>query len=95
MDFRFRTIDVDNKKVKLQIWDTAGQDTFRSIISAYYRGADSIVILFDLNKLSTFNDIRESWKDEIRENKEEYCQVMLIGNKCDLESEERPSEEDI
>ena len=63
MDFRFRTIDVDNKRVKLQIWDTAGQDTFRSIISAYYRGADSIVILFDINEPNTFKDIRESWKD--------------------------------
>lgn len=65
VDFRFRTLDVDGRKVKLQIWDTAGQDTFRTIISAYYKGADSIVILFDLNEPITFKDIKDSWKSEI------------------------------
>ena len=49
VDFRFRTIEAEGKKVKLQIWDTAGQETFRTIISAYYKGADAIVILFDLS----------------------------------------------
>lgn len=57
VDFRFRTLEIDGKKVKLQIWDTAGQDTFRTIISAYYKGADSIVILFDINEPATFNDV--------------------------------------
>lgn len=56
--------------MKLQIWDTAGQDTFRTIISAYYKGADSIVILFDLNEPASFNDVVENWRFEIEENKE-------------------------
>lgn len=69
VDFRFRTIEVDGKKVKIQIWDTAGQDTFRTIISAYYKGADSIVILFDLNEPASFRDVRDNWRQEIEENK--------------------------
>lgn len=62
VDFRFRTVEVEGKKIKIQIWDTAGQDTFRTIISAYYKGADSIVILFDLNDPVSFQDVRNYWK---------------------------------
>jgi Ras-related protein Rab-1A len=47
VDFRFRTIQVDDKIVKLQIWDTAGQERFRSITSAYYKGADAVIVVYD------------------------------------------------
>jgi Ras-related protein Rab-1A len=48
VDFRFRTLNIDNKQVKLQIWDTAGQERFRTITSAYYKGADGIVLVYDV-----------------------------------------------
>lgn len=58
VDFRFRTLSVSNRRVKLQIWDTAGQESFRTIISAYYKGADAIIIVYDLTEPTTFKDIR-------------------------------------
>lgn len=84
VDFRFRTLTVDGRKVKLQIWDTAGQESFRTIISAYYKSADAIILVFDLTEPGTFRDINEFWLREIEEHKEEGCQTMLIGNKGDL-----------
>lgn len=69
VDFRFRTLPVNNRRVKLQIWDTAGQESFRSIISAYYKGADSIIVVYDLSEPTTFRDIGDFWLKEIEENK--------------------------
>jgi len=94
VDFRFRTLTVDGRKVKLQIWDTAGQESFRTIISAYYKSADAIILVYDLTEPATFRDINEFWLGEIEQNKEEGCQTMLIGNKGDLEtSVKRPEAE--
>ncbi len=69
VDFRFRTLTVDGRKVKLQIWDTAGQESFRTIISAYYKSADAIILVYDLTEPTTFRDINEFWLGEIEENK--------------------------
>lgn len=96
VDFRFRTLTVGGRKVKLQIWDTAGQESFRTIISAYYKGADAIIIVHDLTEPGTFRDINEFWLREVEDNKEEGCQIMLLGNKSDLEaSVKRPTAENI
>jgi len=54
VDFRFRTITIDKKTVKLQIWDTAGQERFRTITSAYYRGADGIIMVYDVTSSESF-----------------------------------------
>ena len=54
VDFRFKTLDVDDRQCKLQIWDTAGQERFRSITSAYYRGAHAIIIVYDLSNSESF-----------------------------------------
>eukprot|EP01035_Chromulina_nebulosa_P028997 gene28997-38363_t len=59
VDFRFRTVKVDKKTVKLQIWDTAGQERFRTITSAYYRGADGIIIVYDVSCEESFNHIND------------------------------------
>lgn len=57
VDFRFKTIKIDNKNVKFQIWDTAGQERFRTITSAYYKGADGIIMVYDVTDPSTLEDI--------------------------------------
>ena len=57
VDFRFKTIDVNNKKIKIQIWDTAGQEGFKTIVSAYYKGADAIIVVFDQSDSNTFTDV--------------------------------------
>ena len=65
MDFRFRTVSVADKTVKLQIWDTAGQERFRTITSAYYRGADGIIMVYDVTHRESFEHVRE-WLKEVR-----------------------------
>jgi Ras-related protein Rab-1A len=65
VDFRFKTIKIDNYNVKLQIWDTAGQERFRTITNAYYKGADGIVLVYDKTQSTTFEDIEKYWINEV------------------------------
>jgi small GTP-binding protein len=86
VDFKTKFITVDNTPVKLQIWDTAGQEKFRSITKAYYRGAHGILVVFDVSRVDTFNQTRV-WIDSIRDSSADSnpIDVILVGNKCDLE----------
>lgn len=65
VDFRFKTTTVDNRNVKFQIWDTAGQERFRTITSAYYRGSQAILMVFDVTDQISFNDITKFWMGEV------------------------------
>ncbi len=89
VDFRSKIIDVkvNNKptKVKLQIWDTAGNQKFREIIRSYYRSAHIIVIMFDLTCMESFINV-ENWLNEINEINS-TCHKMLVGTKSDLVSQ--------
>lgn len=64
-------------------WDTAGQDRFKNITSSYYRGADGILILFDITDGSSFSGV-QNWLNEIDKYVDENIEKILIGNKCDL-----------
>eukprot|EP00922_Rhytidocystis_sp_ex-Travisia-forbesii_P007823 GHVS01011580.1.p1 GENE.GHVS01011580.1~~GHVS01011580.1.p1 ORF type:complete len:208 (+),score=25.60 GHVS01011580.1:79-702(+) len=93
VDFRFRTITVDDKPVRLQIWDTAGQERFRTITSAYYRGADGIVLVYDTTDKTSFDHI-EDWLGEVNRYASENTCKVLVGNKCDLTAEKQvPTDE--
>jgi len=83
VDFKIRTIQIDGKTVKLQIWDTAGQEKFRTITSTYYRGAHGIAIVYDVTYQESFNHIPQ-WLQEIERSARENVSKVLIGNKCDL-----------
>ncbi|CAD8108183.1 unnamed protein product [Paramecium primaurelia] len=85
VDFRFKTLEIDGKKVKLQIWDTAGQERFRTITSAYYKGADGIVLVYDVSSLATFEDIDKFWINEVDSYAEKNVELLLLGNKSDIE----------
>jgi len=92
VDFRFRTITIDKKTVKLQIWDTAGQERFRTITSAYYRGADGIIMVYDVTSAESFDHVEE-WLSEVDRYANENTAKLLIGNKADLIDEKQVSEE--
>mmetsp|Transcript_54475 Transcript_54475/g.129845 ORF Transcript_54475/g.129845 Transcript_54475/m.129845 type:complete len:214 (+) Transcript_54475:109-750(+) len=93
VDFRFKTIPVEKKTIKLQIWDTAGQERFRTITSAYYRGADGIIMVYDICERESFNHV-DDWLNEVNRYVNESTCKILIGNKCDLESERQVSTEE-
>lgn len=84
VDFKVRTITIDNERVKLQIWDTAGQERFRTITSTYYRGTHGVLIVFDLTNEDTFSNVKR-WLGEIDQNCD-LVQRVLVGNKCDEKS---------
>jgi len=92
VDFRFRTITVDKKIVKLQIWDTAGQERFRTITSAYYRGADGIIMVYDVTSSESFDHVEE-WLIEVDRYANENTSKLLIGNKADLIDERQVSDD--
>ena len=82
VDFRFKTVQVDGKTIKLQIWDTAGQERFRAITSAYYRGADGVVMVYDVTHRESFDHVAE-WLAEVNKHASEDCCKLIIGNKSD------------
>ena len=86
VDFKVKTIDIDGKKVKLQIWDTAGQERFRTVVSTYFRGAHGIFLIYDITNRDSFKNL-ENWLIEIEKNASENVLKILIGNKNDLEDE--------
>ena len=86
LDFRLKTINLENnKKIKAQIWDTAGQDRFRAITKNYYRGANGILLIFDITDRSSFEHIR-NWIEQIKEEAPEQIIIYLVGNKIDNEN---------
>jgi len=82
VDFRFRTVKIDEKTVKLQIWDTAGQERFRTITSAYYRGADGIIMVYDVTSMDSFDHVND-WLKEVNRYASEGTCKLLVGNKSD------------
>ncbi|CAN6180670.1 unnamed protein product [Urochloa humidicola] len=85
IDFKVRTVELDGKRVKLQIWDTAGQERFRTITTAYYRGAMGILLVYDVTDESSFNNIR-NWIRNIEQHASDNVNKILVGNKVDMDS---------
>lgn len=93
VDLKVKIMNVKNQKVKLTIWDTAGQEQFRTLTSAYYRGAHGVVLVYDVTRAETFRNIREWLKEvEIFSTKENVVKA-LVGNKIDLSAREVEREE--
>merc|ERR1712022_81655 len=83
VDFRMHTIRIEDKTIKLQIWDTAGQERFRTITQNYYRGANGIIVVYDVTDASSFDSVTR-WLQEIKRNVGRDVHKMLVGNKSDL-----------
>ncbi|TNN14867.1 Ras-related protein isoform 3 [Schistosoma japonicum] len=90
IDFKIRTVDIDGKKIKLQIWDTAGQERFKTITTAYYRGAMGIMLVYDITNQHSFNNIK-TWMQNIDEHANNDVEKMLLGNKCDVDEKRQIS----
>jgi len=82
VDFKIRTIELDQKTIKLQIWDTAGQERFRTISSTYYRGAHGIIVVYDVTNRVSFDNVQR-WLSEIDKYARENVNKLLVGNKAD------------
>jgi len=93
VEFGARMVTIDNRQIKLQIWDTAGQESFRSITRSYYRGAAGALLVYDITRRDTFTHLSR-WLQEARQNGNENMTIMLIGNKCDLEHRRQVSPEE-
>jgi len=92
VDFRYRTVTIDNHVVKLQIWDTAGQEKYRTIVRAYYRGADGVVLVYDVTNQDSFDHVDE-WLADVDKFAERNPVRLLVGNKADLMDQRQVSEE--
>jgi len=86
VEFGARMITIDGKQVKLQIWATAGQESFRSITRSYYRGAAGALLVYDITRRDTFNHLT-TWLEDAKQHSNSNMVIMLIGNKSDLEAD--------
>jgi len=84
VEFGSRTVIANGHSVKLQIWDTAGQESFRSITRSYYRGAAGVILVYDITRRDSFDHIQK-WLAEVRANGSPELVMILVGNKTDLE----------
>lgn len=95
VSFLQRTIETDSgKSVKLEIWDTAGQETYRSILPLYYKAAGCVLLTFDLTRKSTFEELKKFWVKQIQQQCDPKVIVVLIGNKCDMNDKRQVEESD-
>jgi len=87
VDFKVKHLDVMDKRVKITIWDTAGQERFRTLTSSYYRGAQGVILCYDVTRPDSFNNLQH-WLKEVKlysPNNGEGVVKLLVGNKIDLE----------
>ncbi|KAJ0476694.1 putative small GTP-binding protein [Helianthus annuus] len=95
VDFKIKLFTVGGKRLKLTIWDTAGQERFRTLTSSYYRGAQGIILVYDVTRRETFTNLSEIWAKEVDlYSTNQDCVKMLVGNKVDKDSERFVSREE-
>ena len=83
-----------NKTIKFQIWDTAGQEKYRSINKLFYSDANIAILVYDITRKETFNEIKNYWYEQVKENAPKNIQMVIVGNKSDLyEFQEVPTED--
>ena len=93
MEFGAKTIEIDGKSIKIQIWDTAGQEAFQAITRTYYKGAIGALLVYDITRKETFTHVTK-WLEDVRTNSSKNVTVILIGNKKDLDDKRQVSFEE-
>ena len=85
VDFKYKQLQVDKYNFKVQIWDTAGQEKFRSINKTYYLGADAVIVVYDITNRGSFEELKTYWINELQNHIDpRKCIVVALGNKSDL-----------
>jgi len=92
--FSTKEFILNDKKIKYEIWDTAGQERYRSLAPMYYRGASIAIIVYDITCKESFEGAK-LWLKEITNKGKKDCLIILVGNKCDLESHRKVSKEEV
>ncbi|CAB4008693.1 ras-related Rab-11A [Paramuricea clavata] len=82
IDFKIRSVQVDNKMIKGQFWDTAGQESYMSVTRQYFRYAAGALLVYNIAKRSTYEGV-ERWLKELRDHADSNIVIMLVGNECD------------
>ncbi|RKP05314.1 ras family-domain-containing protein [Thamnocephalis sphaerospora] len=93
VEFGTRIIRLEDRRIKLQIWDTAGQERFRSVTRSYYRGAAGAILVYDITRRSTFENIA-NWLMEVKNATAPHTVMFLIGNKSDLEGQREVTQQE-
>ena len=93
VEFGTKNFEIDNSIVKAQISDTAGQERYRSITSAYYKGAKGCLIVYDITRKATFESV-DRWIADVKGSSDNKLSIIILGNKCDDESERKVSKEE-
>ena len=93
VEFGAKTIELNNKTIKIQIWDTAGQEAFQAITRTYYKGAIGALLVYDITRRDTFTHVTK-WLEEVKANSSKSICVILIGNKKDLEDKRQVTYEE-
>ena len=89
-----KIININGKNIELQIWDTAGQEVYRSLTNIFYGRTNAVIFVYDTTRKSTFDEIKEYWYDNFLEFREENSVLALAGNKCELFDLEEVPEKD-
>ena len=90
VEFGSKLFDLNGHKIKAQIWDTAGQEKYKSITNAYYKGAKGAFVVYDITNKNSF-DNADNWLNNLRASADKKCSIILIGNKSDLENKREVS----
>ena len=93
MDFQDKIIEIEDKKVRLQVWDTAGQERFRNVTKSYFQSSHGLLVVYDITDRESFEKIK-FWMENIKNNAPENAKLILVGNKCDLANERKVTIED-
>ena len=93
MDFQDKIIEIEDKKVRLQVWDTAGQERFRNVTKSYFQSSQGLLVVYDITDNESFQKIN-FWMENIKNNAPENVKLILVGNKCDLANERKVTIED-
>jgi len=93
VEFATKQFTIKNNIIKTQIWDTAGQERYRTITSSFYKGVKGCLLVYDITKKESFENI-DKWISDIKSAAEENLSIILLGNKCDLEDQRKVSKEE-